>query len=302
MASQPNVSDNEDDLLPHIKTLISALHILHHNSVLDAYGHISFRHPTDPSLFLMPRNLAPALVSSPSTDIVTYHISDATPVNPSTAPRGYIERQIHAALYRQYSHITSVVHAHAESVVLFSILPPGSFRPVCHMSGFLGASTPVFDLAPFYGEGEDEQQDLLIKTSEHGDALAHHFSLPPSPTPKDRPDHSVVLMRGHGFTVAAESIEKAVYQAHYTLTNARILNGALAASSGLAISGGAAGHPETRSGLVHYLSDREARDTWKGNEPSVGRPWGLWKREVEEKGTVAGGGLYRNDGDEEERN
>ena len=280
----------QDSLEVLISNLISSLHILHNNSVLDAYGHVSIRHPHDASLFLMPRNLAPALISSPTEDIVCYHISTAEPVDPQTAPRGYIERNIHAGIYRQYAHVQSVVHAHADSVVQFSILPPKTFRPVHHMSGFLGpVPPPTFEIHPSYAKGE--QQDLLIRTLAQGDLLASYFSEPTSREIKDKVDHRVVLMRGHGYTVAAESLETAVYMAHYTVVNAKILSGALAASGGLGVGGGGDGGGSANSeGIVHCLSDQEAVDTWRGNEPTVARPMGLWKKEIEAKGGE--GGLY----------
>ncbi|KAG9819850.1 hypothetical protein KCU68_g17613, partial [Aureobasidium melanogenum] len=39
-------------------TLITGLHILHYNGVLDAYGHMSVRNPNNGSNFFMSRNLA----------------------------------------------------------------------------------------------------------------------------------------------------------------------------------------------------------------------------------------------------
>src|SRR5689334_21095246 len=91
------------------RTLITANHILHHQGqVLDAYGHISVRHPSNRSVFLMSRYIPAALVSSPS-DIVEYRVEDAEPVDPN-APRGYTERFIHSELYKRYEAVNSVCH------------------------------------------------------------------------------------------------------------------------------------------------------------------------------------------------
>ncbi|KAG9956464.1 hypothetical protein KCU98_g17418, partial [Aureobasidium melanogenum] len=57
-------------------TLITGLHILHYNGVLDAYGHMSVRNPNNGSNFFMSRNLAPALVAN-SSDLVEYYVEDA---------------------------------------------------------------------------------------------------------------------------------------------------------------------------------------------------------------------------------
>ena len=272
------------DIKSVLSKLITASHILHYHEICDAYGHISVRNPTNAATFFMPRNLAPALVSS-AGDIVEYNVSNAEPLDPN-APRGYIERNIHAGIYRQYSNISSVVHAHAQAVVAFSILPEGTFRPIYHMAGFIGPKSPIFDIASHYSPSD--QQDLLIRTTSQGDALSSSFSSPASNVPKPNPDFSVVLMRGHGFTVVTNSIESAVFQASYTLSNAEILSKALASSGGLGVatlltqgSGGGVSTPG-----VKYLTAQEAEDTWKGNSQTIDRPWDLWQAEVEREGAL----------------
>lgn len=114
--------------------LITANHILHYHNVLDAYGHISVRNPTNPSRFFLSYSLAPALISS-TTDLIEYHISDASPVN-STA-KGYSERFIHSEILKQYPSINSVVHSHSEAVLPYTVsgVP---LQAAFHMAGFLG--------------------------------------------------------------------------------------------------------------------------------------------------------------------
>jgi len=92
-------------------TLITGLHILHYNGVLDAYGHVSVRNPNNGSNFFMSRNLAPALVAN-SSDLVEYYVDDAAPIDPN-APSGFIERYIHSELYKRFPSINSVVHSRA---------------------------------------------------------------------------------------------------------------------------------------------------------------------------------------------
>lgn len=119
-------------------TLITANHILHYHQVVDAYGHISLRNPQDPTTFFISKSLAPALVSS-RDDLEEYHVSDASPVN-KDAPKGYAERFIHSEIYKKYKGVNSVIHAHSEVVLPFSIssIP---LRPVFHMAGVMGALT-----------------------------------------------------------------------------------------------------------------------------------------------------------------
>jgi HCOMODA/2-hydroxy-3-carboxy-muconic semialdehyde decarboxylase len=47
--------------------------------VLDSYGHVSIRHPTNPNRYLMSRTLAPGLVSA--DDIMEFDL-DSNPVDP----------------------------------------------------------------------------------------------------------------------------------------------------------------------------------------------------------------------------
>lgn len=121
-----------------IHTFINALHILHYNGVLDAYGHLSVRNPDNPSTFFMARgSIAPALVST-RQDIVEYLVANASPVEPN-APQGVGERFIHSEIYKRFSGINSVVHSHSSEVIPYTIsnVP---FRPAIHMAGFLGMS------------------------------------------------------------------------------------------------------------------------------------------------------------------
>lgn len=69
--------------------LALASRILAHHGVVDAYGHVSARHPDNKDTFIMSRNMPPALVTS--TDVLEYHIEDASATR-ADAPRGFLER------------------------------------------------------------------------------------------------------------------------------------------------------------------------------------------------------------------
>jgi hypothetical protein len=47
-----------------IEELVVANRILNDRGVLDAYGHVSVRHPTNPNHYLMARAIAPGLVTA----------------------------------------------------------------------------------------------------------------------------------------------------------------------------------------------------------------------------------------------
>ena len=123
------------DLNQLLRMLITANHILHYHSVVDAYGHISVRHPSNPETFIMSGYLAPALVESPS-NLIEYHIRDASPVDPQAAP-GYSERFIHSEILKRFPAVNCVLHSHAEAVLPYTVTGV-PMLPVFHMAGFLG--------------------------------------------------------------------------------------------------------------------------------------------------------------------
>ncbi|KAK5055086.1 hypothetical protein LTR84_012834 [Exophiala bonariae] len=217
----------------------------------------------------MPRNMPPATVAS-HRDLVEYYISDASPVD-STAPRGYLERCIHSEIYKKYPTVNGVIHSHSHAVVPYTIsgVP---LRPCFHMAGFLGQSTPVFNIAEHYQSGDI--QDLLIREVRLGEALASHFGK----GSKDEPLQAVVLMRGHGFTTVASSPEECIFRAIYTQDNAGIQTTSLALNAGLARSSKAS---STSIPEVHYLSDDEVAAATGMGQNAWTRAWSLWVREVQ---------------------
>lgn len=52
---------------------------------------------------MMSGSVAPALVES-SDDLIEYHVSDSSPVNPN-AKKGYIERHIHGEIFKRYADV-----------------------------------------------------------------------------------------------------------------------------------------------------------------------------------------------------
>ena len=139
------------------------------------------------------------------------------------------------------------------------------------MAGFLGMETPVFDIAQYYEPGE--RRDLLVRNIKFGAALAEHFG-------EGRPDHSAVLMRGHGFTVQGSNIMEVVARAIYTQQNASIQTTALLTRAAYTGSG----QKSSRAADVHYLSEEETQGATEMSKWSAGRPWRLWLREVEAQG------------------
>ena len=230
-----------------VQDLVDANRILYNEGVLDAFGHVSARHDKRGDRFLLAGNVAPALVEP--GDILEFDF-DGSPVV-DAGRRLYVERFLHAEIYRARPDVMAVVHSHAVAVLPFSVSQHARLRPVCHMSGFLGSGVPVFEIRASAGLATD----LLIRNSELGAALARTL---------DR--HAVVLMRGHGSTVVAASVKLAVYRAVYTEVNARVQLQA------------------ERLGPITFLSDEEADATAESNEAHVDRPWLLWKAKTRSGG------------------
>ena len=226
-----------------VEALAVANRILYHEGVVDGFGHVSVRHDRSPAHFLLARNMAPALVTP--ADILTFDL-DGQALDAGDR-RVYLERFIHAEIYRARSDVVAVVHSHSPSVIPFAVTKT-PLRPVYHMSGFLGEGSAHFEIRDVAGNS-----DLLIRNSTLGRALADALG-----------SSTAVLMRGHGSTVVGTSLQQVVYRAIYAETNARLQTQALAL------------------GDVTYLNAEEASLAAATNDTQLARVWELWQRAVEQ--------------------
>ena len=85
--------------------LALANRMLAHEGVLDAFGHVSVRHPDDPNRYLLSRSRAPELVEP--GDILEFDL-DSEPVEPPTV-RLYSERVIHGEIFKARPDVTGGV-------------------------------------------------------------------------------------------------------------------------------------------------------------------------------------------------
>jgi len=226
-----------------LEDLVAANKILVDQGVLDGYGHVSVRSPAAPDRFWMSRSLAPELVTV--ADLLEHDLDGNARDTPKEA-KLFLERFIHAGIYRARADVNAVVHNHAPSLIPFGATGV-PLRPLYHMSAFLGSGVPVFDIRTAAGA-----TDMLVKTPELGAALA-----------KTLGSHLVVLMRGHGAAVVGPSIPHAVFRSVYTEVNARLQAQAMALGR-----------------KVTYLDAEEARLAAAAMEGTLSRPWELWKRKV----------------------
>ena len=138
--------------------LALANRILAHEGVLDAFGHVSMRHPSDPGRYLLPRSRSPELVEP--ADILEFTL-DSEPVVPPTVLL-YGERVIHGCTYEARPDVHAVCHHHARTVMPFCIsgVP---LVPVSHLGATMGAKVPFWDQRDEFGD-----TNLLVRLPEEG--------------------------------------------------------------------------------------------------------------------------------------
>lgn len=173
--------------------------ILANEGVLDAFGHVSMRDPSNPNRYFLSRSRAPELVEP--ADILEYDL-DSNPVK-KTDQRLYAERVIHGEIYKARPDVMAVVHHHAASVMPFCISGE-ELKPVMHLGAIIGHKVPMWDQYDEFGD-----TNLLLVKPEEGASLARALGQGP-----------LVLMKGHGATVVGSSIQELVFRAIYSCRNA----------------------------------------------------------------------------------
>lgn len=224
-----------------INQLVIANRILAREEVVDAYGHVSMRHPEHPERFLLAVSQAPELIEA--GDILEFDL-EARPLAKDARPL-YVERFIHAAIYEARPDVMAVVHAHAEDVLPFCVTS-APLRPVIHAGAFIGLHVPVWDIADKFGE----RTDLLVTNMAQGRDLARALGK-----------NNVALMRGHGFAAGARSLIDVVRLAVYLPRNARVQHKAMQLGELKPLSPG-----EVESRLAGYAPEG----------PQTQRAWRYW--------------------------
>jgi ribulose-5-phosphate 4-epimerase/fuculose-1-phosphate aldolase len=241
--------------------LVIASRTLAEHGVIDAYGHASARSEANPQRYLLARNVAPELVTE--ADILEYDL-DSNAID-ARGQALYQERFIHGEIYKARPDVMAIVHNHSQSVVPFACTGC-ELKPIFHMAAFVGLGVPSWDI-----RDAQKGSDMLVRTPYLGEHLARNLGK-----------HPAVLMRGHGSTVVAENIQRAVGRTIYMDVNARMQYQAIV----LAGAGG----------KIVFMDDDEvaANVSWQNYE----RSWSLWKTKVlaqlrAGKGTPGPGGSTR---------
>jgi ribulose-5-phosphate 4-epimerase/fuculose-1-phosphate aldolase len=225
-----------------LEDMVIGSRILADFGVLDGFGHVSARHPTNPNRFLMARSLAPALVTA--DDIMEFDLEgNAVDARGRTV---FLERFIHSEIYKARPDVMGVVHTHSAGVIPFSVTNV-PLRAMFHNPSFLAAGAPVWDIRKDFGE-----TNMLVGDSAKGKSLAKMLG-----------EKSVVLMRGHGDVTVGPSVKMAVFRAYYTDVNAKLQSQAIALG-----------------GEINYLTPGEGEQADKTNFVVLDRIWNLWRMRI----------------------
>jgi ribulose-5-phosphate 4-epimerase/fuculose-1-phosphate aldolase len=181
--------------------LVIANRVLARLGAVDAYGHVSVRHPTEPDRFLLSCSRSPALVDR--GDLMQFDLEGRVIGKDNRPP--YSERFIHAALYAARKDVHAVAHGHPRPLLPFTVSDV-AIRPLFMTADEFGANVPLWDIRTAFGSGTN----LLIRDMDQANDLAKAFGR------NDR----VVLLRGHGFVGAGRSASQLIRMCKALLDNA----------------------------------------------------------------------------------
>ena len=188
-----------DDLADVRYQVALANRMLGNEGVLDAFGHVSVRHPDDPGRYLLSRSRSPATIEA--DDILEFTL-DSEPVVPPTAHL-YAERVIHGCIYQARPDVMAVCHHHAPAVMPFAIAGV-PIVPVFHLGAAGGETVPFWNQRDEFGD-----TNLLVVKPEEGRSLARALG-----------SHGAVLMNNHGATVVGRDLRELVSRAIFMCQNA----------------------------------------------------------------------------------
>ena len=229
-----------------VDDLVLANHILSNEGVLDAFGHVSARHPTTADRFLISHTRAPELVEAADLQLLDFHGARVA----GGERRSYEEVAIHGAVYRRRSDVGAVVHSHAPSVIPFGVTDV-PLRPIYHMGSVIGHDIAVWDIAKRFGE-----TDLLVRDAAQGDDLAAALGM-----------RTVALMRGHGCIVTGADLRSAVFASIYLERNATLLATAMGLGEVRSLS---AGETQRAAGMLRGNAGERAWEYWVRRLPQRG--------------------------------
>lgn len=175
----------QDKTLATVKRdFISALRVIYHEGLSDAFAHLSARVGDDKKMLFMPRK-SPALVKA--TELFVVDFNKVVP-----------QSTLHQAIYKTREDVRSVIHFHSPAVILLSVVGQ-TVRPMHNYSAIFYEGVPVFE-----GTGQ-------VESPERAAEIAN--LLGPA---------KAVILRGHGAVVVGHSIREVCMLALYLEESARL--------------------------------------------------------------------------------
>ena len=222
-----------------LELLVTANRILAREGVVDAYGHVSIRHPERPDRYILSQSRAPDLVEL--SDLMEYTL-EGDPIDQQGRSM-YTERPIHGGIYESRDDVMAIVHNHSPTVIPFTVTNT-PLRPMFHLGAIIGSELPVWDIRDNF-----QDTNMLVVNMEQGRDLAACVG-----------GRRVSLMRGHGCVIAGQTIREVVMASVYLQVNAGLLLQSLQLGEVKYLS----------PGEIEMMSDSQMRLT--GQE----RAWEYW--------------------------
>jgi len=234
--------------------LALANRIVANEGIIDAFGHVSMRHPDNPNRYLLSRSRAPELVTV--DDFIEYDL-DSRPVREPTATQ-YSERVIHGEIYKARPEVMSVCHHHCPAFM--PLLATGTdYVPIFHLGAVGGIKPPFWDQHDEFGD-----TNMLVVKPEEGASLARALGR-----------HWIVLMKRHGVTVAGTNVRDCVFRSIFSARNAEYQVRAMSLGAVASLSPGesqlAGGITAKTTGLARSWEYWSMRVAKAGGAPAAAR-------------------------------
>ena len=195
------------------RELALANRIVANEGIIDAFGHVSMRHPDNPKRYFLSRSRAPELVTP--EDFIEYDIESQPLRDPGVGQ--YSERVIHGEIYKARPEVNSVCHHHCPAFM--PLLATGTdYMPIFHLGAVGGIRPPFWDQRDEFGD-----TNMLVVKPEEGASLARALGK-----------HWMVLMMRHGVTVAGTSVRDCIFRSVFSARNAEYQVRAMTVGSNIA--------------------------------------------------------------------
>jgi ribulose-5-phosphate 4-epimerase/fuculose-1-phosphate aldolase len=241
------MSLSDEITLAAIRDLVIANRILGNEGVVDAFGHVSIRHPKNPGRYFLARSRSPGLIEE--ADILEFDL-ESTCID-LRGERPYAERFLHGSVYQARPDVMSVCHSHAHELIPFTVTDT-SLKPVWVFAASIGPEVPIWDIRDDF----PDPTTMLIVNDAIGASMARALG-----------GRSAVLLRGHGAVIATASLKNTVLASMGLMANADMLmkSHLLAAARG-------------GNANIRYLNEGEIRATTDVlySPTGVDRAWEYW--------------------------